>query len=309
MWRRVTAMVLLVLVVLVWQPCALTQADETRRVYLPVVMRPESKAGVAFSSHVYMEERVRLMGGDVAYWRGWQRSGLAQDLWGLQGTQSVWCDFYFHPYHSRGQLRPQLGALEKLPPDFDDYLLFLNEPDLVFYGHPPQCAAAPRRAAQIYVHVKTVLPQARLVGPGISHIDYVNGFEWLGAWWDEVVRLTGESPQMAVWDMHHYIAYGDPLAPFDALEAWLEERGVENPRFFVSEYGACDGERLVEMRDAFERDPRIVRYYLYEQYGAWWDTGACIVLFEERHGHMRLNEMGRVFVGLPAERERERLVD
>ncbi|MFO7537626.1 MAG: glycosyl hydrolase [Chloroflexota bacterium] len=269
------------------------------QMFLPLVMdgRSPPKAGIAFSSHTDGAERVALLGDQVHYWRGWARSSPAQPLWGLEPTQALWCDFFFHPVYSGGALLPQLPWLEMLPAEFDDWLLFLNEPDLAYHGRYGQCSADPRRAAELYVHVRQRLPYARLVGPGISHVDYQHGFTWLGAWWDEVERLTGGPPQMAAWDIHTYLAHGNPLAPYDALEAWLAERGVYDPKFFISEFGACLPARLVAMRDAFEADPRIVRYYLYEQYGAHWDgSGRCIVLFEEGVKPLRLTELGLAFV-------------
>jgi hypothetical protein len=274
-------------------------AVENHTTYLPHIQVQPGKAGIAFAAHANAAERLALLNGEISWWRGWQRGSPAGPLWGIHPTQALWCDFYYSR-HSGNKLIPQLPAIE-LPESFDGYLLFLNEPDVAFYNHPPQCAADPRRAAQLYTHVKAELPNAKLVGPGISHLDYINGFRWLEAWWKEVVTITGSPPHMDAWDIHNYIGGGDPLAPYDALEAWLSKRGVNNPQFFISEWGACDPARVHEMRQAFENDDRIVRHYIYEQTGAWWDENACIILFEERHQHLRLSPLGLAYMDLPAD--------
>lgn len=274
--------------------------DETQAYFLPLIVKPPGKGGVAFASHANAEARLALLDGEVFYWRGWQAARPAGEKWGLKPTQSFWCDFYYHRYHSNKRLISQFGTID-LPESFGGYLLFLNEPDVAFYNHPPQCAADPRRAAQLYTHIKAELPHARLVGPGISHLDYINGFQWLERWWKEVVKLTGEPPQMAAWDIHNYIGGGDPLAPYDALEVWLAKRGISEPTFFISEWGACDAARVREMRQAFDEDERVLRHYIYEQSGAYWDEAACIILFEERHDHLRLSPLGLAYMDLPAD--------
>lgn len=260
-------------------------------IFLPIIIAGEqepSKAGYAPSSHQRIGERIAQMPHDVRYWRGWQRARPADDIAGLRATQGLWCDFYYHPVYSQGRLIPQAGAID-LPAEFDGVVLFLNEPDL-----PGQCSASPKRAAQLYTHVRNQLPHAQLVGPGISDRDWVNEFAWLEAWWTAVVDLTGEPPQMAAWDIHNYSDKAHPLAPYDALEKWLAVRGVANPKFFVSEWGACTPERIIEMREAFDNDPRILRHYIYDQTLATWDgDGRCIILFDEET--MELTLLGRAW--------------
>jgi len=295
--RLIKITLLVLLSIAITEPAS---GNNQHQQFLPMVSVPAPKAGVAFASHKDGQERVELLGDSVAYWRGWQRGGVAQDKWGLEATQSLWCDFYFHRHHSDGKLIYQMPTVEKLPKNFSGWLLLLNEPDLSYYGKPPQCAADPIRAAQIYSHVRQILPHAKIVAPAATEFDYKNDYEWLGLWWDEVVRITGQPPQVAAWDFHNYLQGGNPLAPYDALESWLNERGVTEPKFFISEWGACSVERMSEMKAAFDADERIVRHYIYEQYGATWDGGACIVMFEgdSRTDKIRLTELGRAFLGL-----------
>jgi hypothetical protein len=48
------------------------------------------------------------------------------------------------------------------------------------------------------------------------------------------------------------------------------------------------------MRTAFNTDPRIIRHYIYDQTGAWWDgAGRCIILFGE--DDMKMTALGRAW--------------
>ena len=108
--------------------------------------------------------------------------------------------------------------------------------------------------------------------------------------------MTNNAPQMAAWDIHHYVPTGDPLSPVDALEAWLAERGVYNPQFFISEWGACTPERVAEMKTAFDNDERVLKHFFYDQFAATWDgDGRCTMLFEEGSEPLRLSPLGRAF--------------
>jgi hypothetical protein len=134
-----------------------------------------------------------------------------------------------------------------------------------------------------------------MVGPGISERDWQSDFKWLRAFVKEVKRLTGSPPDMYAWDIHNYTSVGDPLEPYDDLEELLANEGVTNPKFFVSEFGNCDMSRLIEMRDAYLKDPRILKFFVYDQTLATWDgTGRCILLFDETT--MDLTNLGRAWL-------------
>ncbi len=275
-----------------------TAVPEAHVLWLPVVAAgAPGKAGVAFSSHTDGAERVALLGRSVAYWRGWQVGGaLPGDKWGLAYTPSLWCDFFARKGVTT-TLQYQLHVLDALGSDYSGPLLFLNEPDLGFYGHYGQCEVSPYRAAQLYVHVREKLPHAQLVGPGLSHVDYIQGYRWLDAWWRAVVAITGEPPEMAAWDVHNYIQQGDPLAPYDALEAWLVARGVENPKFWITEWGTCNAARAAQMKSAFDGDARIERHYWYDQYKAYWDgEQRCMTLFVEGRLPLQLSDLGEAWM-------------
>jgi hypothetical protein len=176
-------------------------------------------------------------------------------------------------------------------------LLFLNEPDMAHYGQVAQCDIKPRRAAVLYMYAKEVAPDVKLIGLGLSHLDYQNGFEYLGAFIDNVVRLSGSLPDFWAWDCHTYLDTGDPLAPIDALQTFLHGRGVAANRFYISEWGACSADRGGAMRRAFDGDGRIIRHYYYCQYEAVWDgEGRCTSLFVEGSKPLKLSPLGEAWV-------------
>lgn len=54
--------------------------------YLPIITsQPQSKAGVAFASHIDAKQRIEMLDGNVSYWRGWQGSSDVEK-WGLEGV-------------------------------------------------------------------------------------------------------------------------------------------------------------------------------------------------------------------------------
>lgn len=266
--------------------------------YLPLVTGAvlPLKAGLAASSHDNILERIALLGG-VAAIRGWQLgSEVPTSIGATPYVPCWWCDTFTRAAPNEPiQVVSQLHVPDLLAGS-EGELLFLNEPDLSLYGHHGQCEASPRKAAVLYAHAKERLPLMRFIGVGISHLDYLNGFQWLRAWIGEVVAITGQVPQLWAWDTHHYIMEGDPLAPINALEAVLAEFGIVSPRFYISEWAACTPERVREMRIAFDNDPRIMRHFYYDQTYAWWDgDGRCTMLFEQE-GELRLSELGRAWV-------------
>jgi hypothetical protein len=151
----------------------------------------------------------------------------------------------------------------------------------------------------MYVHTRKVAPLAKIVGVGISHNDYLGGFLWLRLFMDGVLRETGALPEFTHWDIHTYLQAGDPLAPVDALQSFLAEYGILSPTFFISEWGAETPERTVEMKRAFDNDPRIIRHYWYDQYMATWDgDNRKIQLFEEKSEPLQLSDIGRSYLSV-----------
>jgi hypothetical protein len=127
-------------------------------------------------------------------------------------------------------------------------------------------------------------------------VDYVNGFKWLEIFINEVVSVTGEVPDMQAWDMHNYLNSGSPLEPHRALESFLISKGVESPKLWISEWGACTPARAALMKGVFDRSDLIVRHFWYDQYGAWWDgPNRCINLFKET-SPVSLSQIGEAWI-------------
>ena len=246
------------------------------------------------SSHTLAQEKAGLLSGSISSYRTWQINEGLSPIHGLELHPNFWCDIYFLPPNF---LLSQLPVFDLLGSEYDGYLLFLNEPDLSSYGMHGQCEVTPRRGAELYVYTKAMLPLAKIVGPGISHVDYYNDFMWLTKWFNHVVSLTGGPPQMYAWDIHTYVQDGDPLAPVNALEQFLVSRGVTEPKFFISEWGSCNVGRLIEMKVAFDNDDRVLSHSIYEQSHAYWDgESRCILLFDESSSPLELTELGEAFV-------------
>jgi hypothetical protein len=168
---------------------------------------------------------------------------------------------------------------------------------MAHYCHIGQCDISPHRAAVLYLYARETAPDVKLIGLGLSHLDYQNGFQFLGAFIDNVVRLSGSLPDFWAWDTHTYLNEGDPLAPIDAMQTFLHGRGITANRFYISEWGACSADRVGAMRRAFDGDARIIRHYYYCQYEAVWDgDGRCTSLFVEGSSPLRLSPLGEAWV-------------
>lgn len=265
------------------------------KAFLPFIAKPsapELKAGLAASSHKDITERVRLLGG-VAGVRGWKLgASMPEKIGGADYVPCWWCDMSAEVRGGKAVIRDQMHV-PKLAEKRGTPLLFLNEPDV---GRG-QCDITPHRAAVLYLYMKETMPDLKLIGLGISHLDYLNGFQWLGLWIEQVIRLSGKVPEFWAWDLHHYIIDRPPLAPIDALQDFLLRRGVVTDRFYISEWGACTPERVEETRRAFDADPRIVKHFYYCQYEATWDgDGRCTSLFVEGSKPLRLSDLGEAWV-------------
>jgi hypothetical protein len=268
-------------------------------VFLPLVStpaKPEFKAGYAPSSHQDLAERIRLLGG-VSAVRGWKLGNNIPDkLGGADYTPCWWCDMSAEKRGGKIVIRDQMHVISQAAKR-DTELLFLNEPDMAKYGRGGQCDISPHRAAVLYLYARETAPDVKLIGLGLSHLDYLNGFQFLGAFIDKVAALSGSLPDFWAWDTHNYIDNGDPLAPIDALQTFLHGRGIVANRFYISEWGACTPDRVGAMRRAFDGDARIIRHYYYCQYEAVWDgEGRCTSLFVEGSKPLRLSPLGEAWV-------------
>ena len=278
-----------------------TTKPKTYRAFLPIAMNSHTpprplKAGLAASSHEHLAERVELLGGVVGV-RGWKlgTGGIPVRVGGADYVPCYWCDLSAEVRNGKAAVQSQLHV-PKLAAARGEPLLFLNEPDMSLYGHFGQCDISPNRAAVLYLDVVERFPDLALVGPGISHLDYLHGFQWLGQWIDGVQRLSGKLPHMAAWDIHNYLIDRPALAPIDALQAFLLSKGIVANRFYVSEWGVQTPEQMTAVRRAFDGDPRVDRHFYYDQYMAVWDGPTRHSLFVEGSNPLRLSPLGEAWV-------------
>jgi hypothetical protein len=266
--------------------------------FLPIVSTTARnlKAGYAPSSHADLTERIKLLGGVVEV-RGWKlNNSIPKQVGGSPYLPCWWCDMSAEVRGDKPIIWSQMHIPE-LRGETGGELLFLNEPDMFYYGHIGQCEITPHRAAVLYMDVKQRFPNIQLVGVGISHIDYLNNFKWLRLFIEQVIKLSKQLPEFSAWDTHTYLSTGNPLDIIDSLQTTLHSYGINANRFFISEWGACTPERVYEMRRAFDSDSRIVKHYYYCQYDAWWDgDGRCTSLFIENTKPLMLSPLGVAWV-------------
>lgn len=263
--------------------------------FLPFVAAEETyKGGIAASSTRNITERVETFG--FSFVRGWQLGGMPPTTrGGVRYVPNLWCNNYSRVVDGEVvAMRDQLFLIDLLASvDYDGYLLFLNEPDLTFYGHRGQCEITPHGAAILYLYTIGELPNAKLLGPGVSHIDYLNGWSWTMRFIEATIELSGSPPDFYAWDFHTYLSTGPPLAIIDGFEYMLSLYGITNPIFTISEWGNCDPYRLIHMKEAFDNDDRVYLHAIYTQEYAVWDgVGRCILLTEEGVKPLRLTQLG-----------------
>lgn len=192
---------------------------------------------------------------------GWYHTWIIPDTnpleeYGVETYPVFWCDVY--PSDAQGdevRIDYKQDALQKLGPDYDGYLLFLNEPDLP----APQCDRTPREGAELYVWVKQNLPQAKLVGPMVSHVDALDGWRWLQAWRQEVIALTDTPPDLYAYSIHDY-TLGELSYVADTLHDLMTAWGDGDKSMWVTEFGSQSPQRIAQMIDFYNNDARIARF-------------------------------------------------
>jgi hypothetical protein len=114
---------------------------------------------------------------------------------------------------------------------------------------------------------------------------------------EQVIGLSGRTPDFWAWDTHNYIFDQPPLAIIDALQAFLLSRGIVANRFYVSEWAGDTPERVEAWRRAYDNDPRIAWHGNYCQYNATWDgDNRFTSLFVEGSNPLQLSPLGAAWV-------------
>lgn len=175
---------------------------------------------------------------------------------GAAYTPFFWCDQYpalAWPTHT-----DYFAALAALPDGYHGDLLILNEPDLRGGDVDGwQCDRTPRQAAYIYKAIKAECPHCRLIGPAVSHIDYLQGWPWLRDFYSEVSRMGLPPPDVAA--IHDYTGQ-HPALIVDSLFAMLAEFPGAPDTAWVTEFATCEPDLAARAIDFYTADPRIERY-------------------------------------------------
>lgn len=240
--------------------------------WLPIVTRPEPVRGLAYCCGSLRPGEAALLNIGWHYDYTLRRPGRSLDN-GSQYVPMLWCDIYPALRYDAPAIN-YFDQLRRLPADYNGYLLFANEPDLRGSIHDGgQCERTPRQVAYMLRSVRQICPGCRVVGPNVSHIDYVRGWPWLSAFYDEVRRLGVRPPEVAA--IHDYTGQ-PPTAIVDSLFALLATFQDAPETAWVTEFGSCDAAWVAEAVATYERDERISRYAYFT--GRDWPQTPCLPL-------------------------------
>ena len=250
---------------------------------LPLVSTPPSKAGIAWASWGRMQTDVETL--NAGWFYTW---GLSADIdtsaefvpmfWSYQWPPMLWpptTDFF-------QQMDDIYGA------GCPSRLLFLNEPDLHGTDTGGQAELTPRQGAYLYKALRERCPGTHIIGPCISHGDYLAGWPWLKHFNRLLVKLDLPSPDEAC--LHTYVE-SEPAQLI--TESLLKETGMAS--LWVAEFGSCDPVWTREAILYFQNEERVTRY-------AWftvrrWDDGPCLTLFDNKWDN-ELSKVGEVWMEL-----------
>lgn len=167
-----------------------------------------------------------------------------------------WCDQY--PALSYPAVYNYFDALAKLPDGYSGYLLFLNEPDLRGGDVDGwQCDRTPRQAAYIYKAVLRECPKCKIVGPAVSHIDYLQGWPWLKEFYREIQQMGLRKPDVAA--VHDYTGQNG-LVIVDSLFKALEGYSDAPKKVWITEFSTCNPDLAKRNIELYKSDGRVVRY-------------------------------------------------
>jgi hypothetical protein len=219
--------------------------------FLPLVVGPEPKAGV-----VWLDTEPADV--NILHFEWWYDYSLrGRDVPGVEFVPFFWCDKW--PPHAYGRKSQDYFELAErhLTPDYNSYLLFLNEPDLTGDDTGGQCDMEPRRAAYLYKAIREQLPHAKLVGPAVSHRDYWSNWLWLRTWYGLIDEMGLRPPEVAA--IHTYMSE-NPQWIVDSLFTMLAEFPGSPGTVWVTEFGNCDPAVVQWMLDTWQADGRVSRY-------------------------------------------------
>jgi len=268
-------------------PQPTSAAPTATALYLPVVATPwhAGTRGLAYCCGGLRPGEAAKLGIEWWYDYGLRAPNRTLDN-GAVYVPYLWCDIY--PALKWPVQSDYFAALAaNLPTGYSGPLLFLNEPDLsgrdVDGG---QCERTPRQAAYIYKALVAQCPDCWLIGPAVSHEDYLAGWPWLRAWYAEIKRLNVRPPNEAA--IHTYLDE-PPNLIVDSLFAALSSYTDAPQTAWVTEFGTCNPAQVQRMIGYYERSKQISRYAWFTARG-W---GGCHNLYEAD----RLTPVGEIYSG------------
>jgi len=206
---------------------------------------------------------------------------------GAEYVPFLWCDIYPSLAYGKAAIR-YFDALQKLPPDYSGYLLFLNEPDLpgsIVDGG--QCERTPRQAAYMLKATRELCPGCVLVGPVVSHKDYFHGWPWLTEFYREARAIGVRLPEVSA--IHTYLDE-DPQLIIDSHFRLLRQFPGAATTAWVTEFASADPAQVERMIATYQADPRIERY-------AWFTARGWRAEMSLIDGAGRLTPVGEVWSG------------
>jgi hypothetical protein len=208
---------------------------------------------------------------------------------GIEYVPFLWCDIYPSLKYENPAIR-YFDELKKLPQDYNGYLLFLNEPDLrgsrIDGG---QCERTPRQAAYMLKAVRELRPDVILIGPVVSHEDYLHGWVWLR----EFYRIIESNPEFAdvkkpeIGAIHTYLK-NDPANIVNSYFSLQNEFSSFPETAWVTEFAADTPEQAERMINFYKNDPRIERY-------AWFTARGWQTRFDLINQNGELTPLGIVY--------------
>lgn len=255
------------------------QSETETFVYMPTIISSDvSKAGIAWAWHSRRQDSdAEVLG------IGWYYTYSVQCNTAVEGVQYIpmfWADrwpsnAYYDSYYS-----DKFEQLDRcLPEDYADYLLFFNECDLpgtdttAIVG---QCGRTPLQAAYMYKKLVEMRPQAKLVGPAVSHRDYQNDWLWYREWLGYIDNW--ELPMPDVGAIHTYLLDEPPERIVDSYFDMLLEFPDTATTAWVTEFATCKPDRLRIYLDYYNNDTRIERYSYFTIRG---DNDPCFFLMRD----------------------------
>lgn len=199
------------------------------------------------------------------------RYPFPKDL-GIEYIPFFWCDQY--PSLKWPTDYNYFDQLAKLPDGYSGYLLFLNEPDLRGGDVDGwQCDRTPRQAAYIYKAVKEMCQRCVIVGPNVSHIDYLQNWKWLREFYEQIELLGLEPPDIAA--VHDYTE--QPTQKMITSLFILFSQFDDTPEtMWVTEFATCNTDLAKQNIEYFKSDDRVERYAWFT--GKGYPAAPCINL-------------------------------